>query len=61
MVSLQAQTVKKLLDREASRSRKEEEKVIPTCNEQGQKHITPKCITLSQSSGFLGNQSKFTS
>ena len=26
-----------------------------------QKHITPKRITLSQSSGFLGNQSKFTS
>ena len=26
-----------------------------------QKHITPKPITLSKSSGFLGNQSKFTS
>ena len=26
-----------------------------------QKHITPKRITLSQCSGFLGNQSKFTS
>ena len=24
-------------------------------------HITPKRVTLSQSSGFLGNQSKFTS
>ena len=26
-----------------------------------QKHITPKRTTLSQCSGFLGNQSKFTS
>ena len=30
-------------------------------NNRNQKHITPKRITLSQSSGFLGNQSKFTS
>ena len=30
-------------------------------NDADQKHITAKRITLSQSSGFLGNQSKFTS